>query len=787
MGERESKRAWSLAWVIHVALIGLAAPSLTAAQEAARDIRNSARVLATAGINGRFGEAMCVGDRTVQPHEASAFTGSLVHRAEGADAPLIVDTGGLLAPHGVARFAARDLPEVLADLVTQLGYDTLAFGENDMGAPRPRTIELARVLSRRGVPYVASNLRCDEEGSALCEVVVDASDPSPLVATGNERAAFLAFLDPEVLARVAPDRSIGLRVDPIADSLPTAVRAARAAGATLVIAVLDVTSDEAFALARGLPDDGRPDLVLIADEGDDLLFARPASVVPALVAPPLGHGVEVLVGESDELQAGFEMLAVPLEAEGETAAPPVHAFAAAVGPAYCRAWGRALAGGRLAREIDAPSVAGLAAQIVREFAGADVAFLNVQAIDDSFRAADPAQLSASDFYIALEYDEPLVVADVPGRWLQEVLDGSGAHPLLTPGLGSDGADEDPQIRVRGRAPVPGATYHVVTIRFLAEGGDGALPSLPEGSTWRTLEYTETDGSVRYRSLRDVVIAALEPPDARDPRDARPSPDDAPEWVVRGGADGDFAGSSVSNPAEYDAALLATDTSIAMGLEVALHVDATAPLFTWENLILGRYRTQWAPSAEPGAQGQFVEATDQVQLRTMGSYRGLRATPSDVWVPDPYVELFVESEITRPDTRDWHWLLVRPTVGARFPLTPEFEVKLQVGFQTQALEPGAEAGLGAGATLLLRPWTILEVDERSLTLEGLADFFAFDLFDRNLWQLRGQLDLALDLAGPLALTFGATLYLQQDGEQPLGAAFTATCGLRLAAVTRVIGP
>ncbi len=763
------------------------ASSIAGAQEGARDVRSAARVLATAGINGRFGAAICAGDRTVEPHEAAVFTGALVARAAGDDEPMIVDTGGLLAPHGVARFAARDLPEALADLVTGLGYDALALGENDLGAPRPRTIQLARVMAAHGVPYVASNLRCDEEAGSLCEAVLDATDPSPIIVTGSQRAAFLSFLDPEVLDRVAPDRSRGLRVDPIGDSLPAAVRAARSAGATLVVAVVDVTSDVAFALARSLPADGRPDLVLIADEGDDLLFARPATVVPALVAPPPGDGVEILIGESDELRAGFEMLAVPLHVEGETAAAPVAAFASAVGPPYCRAWGRALAGGHLTREIDAPSVAGLAAQIIREFAGADVGFLNVEAIDDSFAAADPTQLSASDFYIALEYDEPLVVAEVPGRWLQEVLEAQEAHPLLTPGLGSDGDDEDPQIRVRGRPPVPAATYRVVTIRFLAEGGDEALPELPEGSAWQTLEYTETDGTVRYRSLRDVVIAALDLEDPRDPRDARPTPNDAPEWLIRGGADGDFAGSSVSNPGGYDAALLATETSIAMGLEIALHADATAPLFTWENQILGRYRTQWAPSTEPGAQGAFIEAQDQLQLRTMASYRGLRATPRDVWVPDPYVELFVESEITRPDTRDWHWLLVRPTVGARFPFTSELEVKLQLGFQTQALQPGSSAGLGAGASLLLRPWMIFEVDDRSLSLEGQADFFAFDLFNQNLWQLRGQLDLAIDLAGPLALTFGATWYLQQDGAQPLGVAFTATCGLRLAAVTRVVGP
>ena len=172
---------------------------------------------------------------------------------------------------------------------------------------------------------------------------------------------------------------------------------------------------------------------------------------------------------------------------------------------------------------------------------------------------------------------------------------------------------------------------------------------------------------------------------------------------------------------------------------------------------------------------------------MASWRGLRQHDGDVWVPDPYIEAFLETEVTRPDDRDWHWLLVRPTVGARFPLAEELDVKLQVGLQAQPLEPGNEAEAGAGVLLLVRPWTIFEAGDRSLTLEGNADFFWIDLFEDNRWQLRGQLDMALDLAGPLSMTFGATLYAQQDPGGQLGFALTATAGLRLGAVTRVVGP
>ena len=59
-----------------------------------------------------------------------------------------------------------------------------------------------------------------------------------------------------------------------------------------------------------------------------------------------------------------------------------------------------------------------------------VAFLNVGAVDSSFHPSSATQLTASDLYIAIEYDEPIVVADVPGSWLDEALTQALAHDVV---------------------------------------------------------------------------------------------------------------------------------------------------------------------------------------------------------------------------------------------------------------------------------------------------------------------------------------------------------------------
>lgn len=133
------------------------------------------------------------------------------------------------------------------------------------------------------------------------------------------------------------------------------------------------------------------------------------------------------------------------------------------------------------------------------------------------------------------------------------------------------------------------------------------------------------------------------------------------------------------------------------------------------------------------------------------------------------------------------MLFRPTIGARFPLADVLDFKVSTGLQVQLLDPERDAEWGVGAIIQLRPWDLARIGDRRMTLQGLLDFFAMDLGDQNRWQLRGSMDAAFDLAGPLALTLGVRLYVQQDRGQEIGVALDATAGLRLGWLGRAVGP
>ena len=757
--------------------------------------RTLLRVLATSGVEGRFGTPVCDSGRDLVPHPSALFSYALSRQSEAADRPLIVDTGGLFEPSGVARFAQEHNPEALAELAHALGYRVLSLGERDLAAERTLIVSVFAALNRRGIPVVASNLRCASDARLLCDAVIDERDGPISIEAGNQTVSVLGFLDPSVLSRVSPDRAQGVSLAPIAEALPRAVRLARLQN-EIVIAVLPLGTDEAIALTEEMDERDRPDLVILASSQSRLLFARPVSVVPPIVAAPPNETVEVIIQEpSFERPGVLGTLAHPLGQRGITVGEPVLDFLDDIGPAYCATWGRPLLGGRLARAIDPQGVATLVADLMRESVNADVAVLNHAIVDESFQPAHEHELTASDLYVALEHDEPLYEAYVPREWLVQLANQRDDSALLTPGL--TGRDGD--TRVRGRPLVSRAGYRVVTVRFLARTGQ--LPALPRGVRWQLLSvHSLHDPLALERSeeaepedgilLRELAIAALSRRDTRDPRDVRAAPGNTPEWLVQGTVDGTFSGSSITNPGRYDVASLNRTSTVALGLEVNLHADATAPDWTWENLGVLRYRTQWTQGATTSTgttSGTFSEAIDQIQMRSAGSYRGFRASNSEWFVPDPYLEVFIESELTEPSTRDWHWFLFRPTLGARFPLTTDLELKLQTGLEAQLLQPGNEADWGLGAVLTLRPWDLLRDGDRRMQLQGLVDFFFADPGDANRVQVRGSLDASLDLAGPLALTFGARVYVQQERGGEMGFALDATAGFRIGTLTRAVGP
>lgn len=700
---------------------------------------------------------MCAGGEHLALAEFARRAAHL--RMQGGAPHFSFDTGGLLAPHGVARFAARQDPAGLADMVRDTGYRALALGEDDLSAPRDVMLGVLTRLRDRGVPVVASNLRCAPAARALCDVLVDASDGISMHRLGDRRLAFIAMIAPEALGRLAPELAAGIRLSPLSDSVAAAVRAARDRGAEMIVVSIDdgwgsAAASRALLLAHRLPDDGRPDLLFSAGSGNELRFARPPSFRPAVLAARPGHVLEASVRWNGP-RGTYDVLADDAPAFNAPASP-IRDLVQRLGPVYCDRWGRELAGARLDRPMDPTGLLELTAEVMRARTRAEIALLNRGLLDAAWRPAHANGLTESDVYVALQYDEPLEVATVPAAWLRAVAEHLSRGGLLALGLTRDA---DGNVFVNGRALDPRATYRVVSIRFLAVGGDHALPD--------EVRWT----AVPDATLRSVVIDHLERPRQRDPRDALPNVLDQPIWRVGVDADLTFSGTVIHNPADYDDSQFGVDETVSFGVDNRLRADAVARLWGWDNAAIVAYRT--TNTADAG----FEEGLDQTTLRSAVRWRGLAAAHEGFYVPEPYLETYLETELTVPDERDFRHLLLRPTLGLQFTLTEHLSLKLSGGFETELLADDREVLPGFGAQLVLKPWRLLETGERFVELAFSTDYFVSGLGDQNRQTLRGALSSTFVLTSLLSLGLSFDLFGVKEGGSDLSLASSTSVFLR----------
>jgi hypothetical protein len=711
------------------------------------------RLVVTSGVNGDIARPACaVNGLAATPFGSEVAPAVQQATREGA---IAVDTGGLLSLSGVARFAAQTAPKELAALPARLGYRALFLGVADLAAPRGPALALWRELRQQGVPVLATNLRCKPEAADTCTAL--GTDQPVYIRTASETIAFIAVLPLNALSRVAPEEAKGLSLEDPAAAIARATKVARAAGATWVVASIDeapaaTAAGKALELAQKLPADGRPDLLLGARAGAQLLFARPPAVKPALASAPAGEAIDIRIREAG---SDADIFVRPL-ATAKVMSDAVSNFTAAIGPAYCAAWGKSLAGGHLSRAMDGDGLLELAAKAVRAVAHAEVAIVNRAVVDSGFHPALAGELSASDVYAALPYDEPIDYAEVSGEWLTARAKSAKETGLAILGVPADGS------LVNGRPIESSATYRVATLRFLAEGGDGALPRGPRWSP------------VPRATLRSSLLELLEQQSTKDPRDALPDPARAVEWTLRPDFNARFSSSSISNPGLYTAAPLQRSNVLTAGLETNARLTADSPDWLWENAGLWRYTS--THTAVP----ESVTHDDLESLRSTLTERTLFGPMAKV-TPEPYVEAYGETESAATDgvgSRRW---LGRGSLGLRLSPHPKLSLKVAAALERQTGDGAPRTLLGVNAQLAMTPWELFRAGSRRVQADSLVD--AFIGGETSQTTVRAHAGLTLDLIGPLSLVLAADLYAERDGSGPFGVALDTSAGLRLHAVER----
>ncbi|HEY4187855.1 MAG TPA: hypothetical protein VGP07_22460, partial [Polyangia bacterium] len=235
-------------------------------------------ILYHADLDGRLATPACAG---AAKREGDVDYATLLGRLAGERAdgsrPVTLLGGNIATPDLFGAGLVERGPagiEALAALLARGQYDAIAFGHHELSMTPEALGQLARALVARGMPVVATNLRCDARARGACPDV----RPSVLVRRGELSLGIVATISPTVVPGIPAASFKGLTLDDPAPAARAAIRALRARGARYVILMAqgprDATSlDQVDALARKLAGGPRgegPDVILaggLAGEG----------------------------------------------------------------------------------------------------------------------------------------------------------------------------------------------------------------------------------------------------------------------------------------------------------------------------------------------------------------------------------------------------------------------------------------------------------------------------------------------------------------------------------------
>ncbi len=669
-----------------------------------------------------------------------------------------IDSGDVLGASALGELIVTHDAAGFANALKTLKLRALALGRRDLATSRASLVAAAQALKAARLPFILSNLTCDDTATALCKAIV-AEDAPPWRITGTSLTVVTA-LAPGVLDSVAPDRATGLHLTDPKAALEKATRHARADGADFVIAIYDGARghelEDTLALADQLGGStDKPDLLLALHLFDKLAsVSPPSSNALKVISTVTGRAIQVL--PTREVPAAH----APTESSLTEWSKRESAW-------LCENYAGTKQSWPLNGPLDAEALSNVLLDAFRERTRAEVAIFNRSAI------RPPAHLDGSitmlDVVTTLPFDNGLRVTHMPGATLRKIINSDkSAHDLLLRGVSVSGTE----VRINGRLLDDTQPYLVVTNDYLAGGGDGVI-------TDKTLHYT------REPNARSVWLGQLEHRAREHQAADTPIADPAKHtrWLFRTTADMSFSFVRVVNPASsvYTDTQLSRSNAVAFRGDIELRADADHVNYTWENALRLRYGLS-RTTAAAGIATPLTETDDLLFLRDTAALRrwrgGAEAKP---YVPVPFIESYLESEFTAPTTRPYHHLEWRPIAGFRMPLLTELALFLGAGLDWetlaqpgQRLEPVAAAVVVGGAAL--RPKPLFSLGAVPVTGEGTIDVSWRDPGHTSSALIRLHLKVSIPLFQTLALTFAYDLFARHMDVTGWGFANDAVIGL-----------
>lgn len=751
-----------------------------------------------------------------------AFARAVTDKAErnGALAPVFMNVGDTVFPGSFANylFSKGDAGmDQLAGILGGVPYDLMSLGNHDL-SPKPEETKAYLMAARRaGLPLMAANLKCKDRANVLCQLGSAASSdggtPYRIIQRGPVKIGLTAVIDPSVAAQVAKDRLEGVEIlqpKPVLKKIVSTLR--KDEGVDLVFVILHQGTSKATVELEEMQDgvDGMDllvtDKLFSGDAAEAFADGRASFSRMGHMVLPLTHTYMLGAGVS-ESSATLVTLKVVKE-QGRyrlDGADPRSIVTGGLFPAdqgtvdavkaasadFCGAWGTPLNGqAKMSPEFAYEDMSLFILNALRFTAKAEVSFMNRAAFRNPERFPLSGTLSKADVLSTLPFGSRLMEAEIKGEDLARLCAATKDGSVVAAGVASDGKGG---WLINGRPLDKKRLYTIVLNEFIAEGSGGFLdPKALKGAhPWRDPE----NGGVEPQLSTIVMDAVSQGRFAKDNGDGTfsLSPDKSfPDlhlnmlWQVGGHLNASYSHMSITNPGrtadydgDYDKSRLTATPTDHLNVDFKLMANGATRNHGWDNDFIIQYAT--TREKGPGESGEFEEDKDIARLRSAYKYLGQRADWGDAWyVPVPFVEGQVETEMTKEEESANHPLELTGIVGLLLKLHRNLEYKVGFNVRGDVLEKDGHPSVGLFTGYRLMKTDLFDIGTHPVQFESEAEYFYNAEGGDRLHEFRWDNRLFFNITGNLSFTASFNMYIYKTkmvGET--GKALEGMVGLNVA--------
>lgn len=708
--------------------------------------------------------------------------------------PIALHLGDAAFPGPLGRFLlsrGADGARQLARILAQMPYASVTLGNRELGLRRQSLNALAEGAIAEGLPLRAANVVCTSEGGAeaLCDATGQLGDgPSyDVVERGDLRVLLVSVLGTQAGGTIAPNRMTGLDIlDPRALLERRLPEWRRETEADLTMVQFHATSGTELESLVELSRSG-PEIDVITTNRQLAASAeRDATERGGFIRAP-GSGTYIVPTGSGPSHASVARLQLERPSSGQGArrwrirgadVRTVDTRSAPVDPEtaemlwessekLCRTWGEPIdSEAPLVEPFDRSDFARFVLNVMRHAGRAEVGLINDGAILEGEYFPIRRALTYADVYTLLPYGNAIVVVRMRGEVLREIAETSG-DGVRTAGL----EVSDTGVTVNGRPVRDDRIYRVATNRYVADGGDGIV----DAEAIQSRRLHRPDWSSETPSISDTVVRFVTSGEyVGSGRIARRlSPDGVfPDlhrrllWSMVGSVDASFNQVAVTNPTVedvpvYNQSQLRVQPTQQIHLEGSLQANADSRNHQWDNSLLVRYAL--ARVDPVGGQGDLQETSDVIRGKSRYKYAGIRSRLGNRWWgPMPTGELQLETEVDRPEQRNWQKLEVTGILGSSFELTDRLEVRAGFDLRRDLNNPGGKTVYGVTAAYQLERVRVVEAFDHPLEFDSELEYFYNDPFVERIHELRTTSRLFLSVFDDLAVSSTLSAFLFRSG-------------------------